>query len=96
MQMNNINRLRALRNEQAAGAEERKKAVVRHDAATKDQVSISAQAQDALRLRAAISEAPDIRTDKVNALRAAIAQGTYRVPAEAIAEKMLRHTGDQR
>lgn len=95
--MNNINRLqRALRSEQAAAAAEpRKSDVVRNDAVTKDQVSISSQAQDALRLRAAVSAAPDIRTDKVNALRAAIAQGTYHVPAKEIAVKMLKHLGDK-
>ena len=34
-------------------------------------------------------EAADIDTDKVNAVRAAIEQGTYVVNAEAIADKLL-------
>jgi len=34
-------------------------------------------------------EAPDVDMAKVNAVRASIAQGTYKVNAEAIADKML-------
>jgi flagellar biosynthesis anti-sigma factor FlgM len=34
-------------------------------------------------------EAPDVRLDKIAELRAAIAAGTYRVPAELIAEKLM-------
>ncbi|MGI4756727.1 MAG: flagellar biosynthesis anti-sigma factor FlgM [Janthinobacterium lividum] len=32
---------------------------------------------------------PDVRMDKVNALRAAILNGTYYVPASALAEKLI-------
>ena len=34
-------------------------------------------------------EAPDVDMEKVNAVRASIAQGTYKVNAEAIADKLL-------
>jgi flagellar biosynthesis anti-sigma factor FlgM len=95
--MNNINPLqRALRSKQAAAAvEQPKNATVRGEVASRDQVSISTQAQDAMRLRAAVSAAPDIRADKVNTLREAIKQGTYHVSAKDIAAQMLGHQGDK-
>jgi negative regulator of flagellin synthesis FlgM len=34
-------------------------------------------------------EAPDVDMEKVNVVRASIAQGTYKVNAEAIADKLL-------
>lgn len=34
-------------------------------------------------------EAPDVDMEKVNAVRASIAQGTFKVNAEAIADKLL-------
>lgn len=40
------------------------------------------------------SEAPDVDTAKVNAVRSAIAQGTYQVNPEAIADKLLSNAGE--
>jgi negative regulator of flagellin synthesis FlgM len=40
------------------------------------------------------SEAPDVDTAKVNAVRSAIAQGTYKVNPEAIADKLLSNAGE--
>ena len=55
----------------------------------KDQVVLSEQAQMFQRLQEAAARTPEVRTEKVKALRAAIARGQYRVPAEEIAKKML-------
>ncbi|MGI6083380.1 MAG: flagellar biosynthesis anti-sigma factor FlgM [Limnochordia bacterium] len=64
-------------------------------AGKKDQVVLSEQAQMFQRLQEAAAGTPEVRTDRVKALRAAIARGQYHVPAEAIAEKMLeRSEGD--
>lgn len=37
----------------------------------------------------AVKDAPDVRTDKIAALKAKIAAGTYKVDPDALAEKML-------
>ncbi len=37
----------------------------------------------------AVKESPDVRADKVEAIRKSIEDGTYRVDSEAIADKML-------
>lgn len=95
MNTQNVNRLgRTLQAEQALQQPERRKSsAVRSE--TKDQVTISTQAQEALKLREVISGIPEVRTDRVNALREAIGKGTYDVPAKAIAAKMLGLPGDK-
>ncbi len=52
-------------------------------------VKISSTAQNLHQLEAQIKAAPDVDSDKVNALRAAIADGSYQVNAESVADKML-------
>ena len=40
------------------------------------------------------SETPDVDMDKVNAVRTAIAQGTFTVNPQAIADKLLSNAGE--
>jgi flagellar biosynthesis anti-sigma factor FlgM len=40
------------------------------------------------------AEHDDVRIEKIARLRAAIANGTYSVSAEALAEKMIEHIGE--
>lgn len=54
-------------------------------------VSVSSRARE---VRGELSAAPDIDMEKVNAVRAAIEQGTYKVDAGAIADKMLAGARD--
>lgn len=54
-----------------------------------DQVSLSSRGQEIQRVRAHLRELPDVRREKVEAIRRQIEQGTYRVSAEAVAEKVL-------
>lgn len=56
---------------------------------TEGNVKLSAEAQSLTQLEAQIKVAPDVDSDKVNALRAAIADGSYRVDAERVADKLL-------
>lgn len=58
-------------------------------ASTKDQVSFSAVGKDIQIAKNALSSVPDVRQDKVNALRASIASGTYQVSAESFADKLM-------
>jgi negative regulator of flagellin synthesis FlgM len=55
----------------------------------RDQVEISETAQQLQRAMNAVREAPDVREDKVAAIRQRIADGTYYVPAETLLEKIL-------
>ncbi len=54
-----------------------------------DEVSISRAAREMQEVRSAVQNAPDVREDKVAAIKKQIDEGTYRVPAEAVVEKLL-------
>lgn len=55
----------------------------------KDRISLSGQAKEISELKAAINELPDIRTDKVDAVKQAIDTGTYNIDPKKIAAKIL-------
>jgi len=52
-----------------------------------DQASVSSAGG----LVAQIANSSDVRTEKVAQLQAAIASGTYNVPASAVADKLIQH-----
>lgn len=54
-----------------------------------DSVELSSDVGAIDAARAAIANAPDVRTEKVEALRRQIADGTYQVDAQGIAAKLL-------
>ncbi len=58
-------------------------------ASTMDQVSFSSVGKDMQIAKTALSSVPDVREDKVNALKASIANGTYQVSAGDFADKLL-------
>ena len=66
-----------------------------HDSVTvgatsaRDQVSFSTTGKDIQITKAALSSIPDIREDKVNAIKERIAAGTYDVSAESFADKLI-------
>lgn len=55
-----------------------------------DQVTLSADSQQFLRIQGEVSSQPEIRGDRVAALRASIESGTYRVDTMALAAAMVR------
>lgn len=55
-----------------------------------DRVSLSPQAQELRNAQKALDAIPDIRTEKVEEIKARIADGTYRIDSEQIAAKMIR------
>ncbi len=57
-----------------------------------DQVHISGKARDVQRLNQLVTEVPDVRAGKVEALQKQIAAGTYGADGRAIAEKMVEST----
>ncbi|HOF86722.1 MAG TPA: flagellar biosynthesis anti-sigma factor FlgM [Armatimonadota bacterium] len=54
-----------------------------------DTVHLSSDVEVIAAARDAIAQTPDIREEKVAALRKAIGDGTYQAPAEQVAEKIL-------
>lgn len=58
-----------------------------------DEVAISQEGRLLQRLKAAIDETPDVREEKVAALRDAIEQGRYHVSAAEIAKALLATRG---
>jgi flagellar biosynthesis anti-sigma factor FlgM len=59
---------------------------------SQDRVEISSDASDFLLIKAAVALVPDVREDLVSALKTAIENGTYHVPAAVVAEKILRES----
>ena len=54
-----------------------------------DAVSLSDTARSLSAARKAVADAPDVREDRVSALKAAIADGTYSVDSRNLASKLL-------
>jgi negative regulator of flagellin synthesis FlgM len=55
----------------------------------RDKLNISSTGKDLQVAKDALSKTPDVRMDKVNELKAAIANGTYDVSGEDFADKLL-------
>lgn len=54
-----------------------------------DSVSLSGTSQELKRVRDMVTSQPDVRAERVAALKASIANGTYQIDNTALAEKML-------
>jgi negative regulator of flagellin synthesis FlgM len=59
-------------------------------ASVSDRVELSLQSRDIKKIHEILAATPEIRTEKVTALRKAITEGTYKVKAEDIADKMVQ------
>ncbi len=66
-----------------------KKAVRSDQSYAQDELQISRTAQDYQIAKNAVSEAPDVREDKIAEFKEALASGTYNVSSQEIAEKMV-------
>ncbi|MEW6116866.1 MAG: flagellar biosynthesis anti-sigma factor FlgM [Nitrospirota bacterium] len=62
--------------------------------APRDQVTVSEKAKEKAKeietLQAQVGTIPEVRTDRVEAVKKAINEGTYNVKGEAVAGKMIR------
>ncbi len=56
------------------------------------QVDVSAAAQEVLQIKKQISQLPDVREDRVQALKAQVESGTYHVSGQDIADLIIRRT----
>ena len=66
-----------------------KKETVEKKTSRDDKIEISQVGKDMTVAKKAISEAPDIREDKVKAIKEQMEAGTYSVSSEAIADKLI-------
>ena len=56
---------------------------------SKDNVVLSAEAQNLSRLQSKLNDLPDVNLERVAAIRQAIAEGRFEIDPERIAENML-------
>ncbi len=59
------------------------------EAKVTDRVELSTGSLDVQKIKEVLTETPDIRTEKVQALKEQIEQGTYSVDSRKVADKML-------
>ncbi len=62
---------------------------VKKSSFSKDKIDISSSAKDVQLATATLKSLPDVRAEKIAALKEAIDSGTYNVPSIDIAEKMI-------
>jgi len=86
MRIDAYNQIKQIYGTQKVSKAEEKKAT---SAAFKDQLMISAAAQDAAIAKQAISNTPDVRESLVNSVKERIDNGTYEVDMEDFAGKLL-------
>ena len=55
-----------------------------------DRVELSSQSQDMKKMHEILASTPEVRTDKVAALKKAVEEGTYNVNSGDIADKMIQ------
>lgn len=82
-----VNQLQASRTEGVAGPDE--KPEPRPPSGGEDVIHLSPQARLMHKAALVVAETPDVRTEKVRALKDSVSQGTYEVDAKRVAEKMI-------
>lgn len=55
-----------------------------------DRVELSSQSRDMKKIHEILATTPEVRTEKVAELKKAVAEGTYKVKTEDIADKMVK------
>ena len=75
--------------ERVGSPQPKKDATPPHLVAAKDTVDLSTRSREVQDARRVLAELPEIRENKVAAIRAQIEAGTYVVDSEKIAEKMI-------
>src|SRR6202142_531270 len=57
-----------------------------------DQVSLSGAAKELIKLKEIVNSMPDVRADKVEALKNSIASGSYNVKRSEVAGKLIKNS----
>ena len=69
-----------------------KKAYKTNTTQAADKVEISQMGKDYQIAKNAVAAAPDVREDKVNAIKQALASGTYNVSMEEVTDKLIQNS----
>ena len=75
---------------EVAGKSDSPSPASKSSAGSSENVALSSKARDIQTAHAVIQATPDIRVDKVNKIKEAIANGSYKVKSQDIADKMLK------
>ena len=59
-----------------------------------DSVSISSKAQELLKLASKMANVPEARSERLEAIRLAVAEGSYLLSSEAVADRMLQQLAE--
>ena len=59
------------------------------------EISTKAREREIKAIRELVESAPDVREEKVTALKTAVEEGTYRVKGEEVAKKMIKESIDE-
>jgi negative regulator of flagellin synthesis FlgM len=57
---------------------------------TEDKVDLSSQSKEMNKISETLEAAPDVRAEKVDALKKQVESGQYQVNSDAVAEKMIK------
>jgi len=57
---------------------------------TEDKVDLSSQSKELNKISEALAAAPDVRAEKVEALKKQVESGQYQVDSDTVAEKMIK------
>lgn len=89
---NSIHSLRPQKT-QAAAPTERNTHATEHATTgrSKDRAELSEQARVLAKARTALGEAPEVRNERIERLREQLLNGTYAVPYEELARRLLQH-----
>jgi len=68
----------------------KRKAQDEQDAQSAEQIDLSPRAQEIAKVQQVLGATPDVRSSRVEELKAAIEAGTYRVSSQDVAESVLR------
>lgn len=89
--LNNVDAYRTrLENQPDAASQRARQGAAVRPGAQGDRISLSPEALLRTEAHAAVSAAPDVRADKVNAIKERIASGEYSVDSQNIARKLLQ------
>jgi negative regulator of flagellin synthesis FlgM len=59
---------------------------------SQDKVELSVQSKEMQKIYDLLQTAPDVRDEKVSALKKSIQEGQYQIDSEAVADKMIRES----
>ncbi len=94
MSIDRINGINVSNQTQAKTADVRNERTERQPARSGDQVELSEQARQIAALTSASKELPEVRADKVKAIQKSLADGTYKVDARQLAQRILEFERD--